>query len=238
MLNENLAKVRKERGLTQEALSVKLNVVRQTISKWEKGTAVPDADTLCRIADALDVSVSTLLGDSEHEDKIDTASIAESLAQINEQIAIRNRRAANTWKVLFLISLVVIGIIIGKSYFGNRISENTSQLMLPDKIEVSNVYFFNCNSKELICSFVPSIGNDGITYSVTLFSHGDSIPCATVVSEYENGMCTATFDVSELSKHVEYRVVLSIEYRGEVRNLTRADAFDFEENGGSWEIRE
>lgn len=52
MLNENLAKVRKERGLTQEALSVKLNVVRQTISKWEKGTAVPDADTLCRIADA------------------------------------------------------------------------------------------------------------------------------------------------------------------------------------------
>lgn len=49
MLNENLAKVRKERGLTQEALSVKLNVVRQTISKWEKGTAVPDADTLCRI---------------------------------------------------------------------------------------------------------------------------------------------------------------------------------------------
>ena len=182
MLNENLAKVRKERGLTQEALSVKLNVVRQTISKWEKGTAVPDADTLCRIADALDVSVSTLLGDSEHEDKIDTASIVESLAQINEQIAIRNRRAANTWKVLFLISLVVIGIIIGKSYFGNSISENTSQVILPEKIEVSNVCF-NCNSKELICSFVPSIGNDDITYSVTLSSHDNSFPSATVVSE-------------------------------------------------------
>ncbi|MDD7739505.1 MAG: helix-turn-helix transcriptional regulator, partial [Lachnospiraceae bacterium] len=72
MLNENLAKVRKERGLTQEALAAKLNVVRQTISKWEKGTAVPDADTLCRIADALDVSVSTLLGETEQEDKIDT----------------------------------------------------------------------------------------------------------------------------------------------------------------------
>ena len=39
MLNENLAKIRKERGLTQEALSVKLNVVRQTISKWEKGVS-------------------------------------------------------------------------------------------------------------------------------------------------------------------------------------------------------
>ena len=234
MLNENLAKVRKERGLTQEALSVKLNVVRQTISKWEKGTAVPDADTLCRIADALDVSVSTLLGDSEHEDKIDTASIVESLAQINEQIAIRNRRAANTWKVLFLISLVVIGIIIGKSYFGNSISENTSQVMLPEKIEVSNVCF-NCNSKELICSFVPSIGNDDITYSVTLSSHDNSFPSATVVSEYENGICMATFDVSKLSEYVEYSVVLSIEYRGDVRNLTIADVFNFKENGCSWE---
>ena len=234
MLNENLAKVRKERGLTQEALSVKLNVVRQTISKWEKGTAVPDADTLCRIADALDISVSTLLGDSEHEDKIDTASIVESLAQINEQIAIRNRRAANTWKVLFLISLVVIGIIIGKSYFGNSISENTSQVMLPEEIEVSNVCF-NCNSKELICSFVPSIGNDDITYSVTLSSHDNSFPSATVVSEYKNGICVATFDVSKLSEYVGYSVVLSIEYRGDVRNLTIADVFNFKENGCSWE---
>ncbi|MGN0626246.1 MAG: helix-turn-helix domain-containing protein [Oscillospiraceae bacterium] len=234
MLNENLAKVRKERGLTQEALSVKLNVVRQTISKWEKGTAVPDADTLCRIADALDVSVSTLLGDSGHEDKIDTASIAESLAQINEQIAIRNRRAANTWKVLFLISLVVIGILIGKSYFRNSISENTSKIMLPEKIEVSNVYF-NCNSKDLICFFVPSIGNDDITYSVTLSSHDNSFPSATVVSEYENGICMATFDVSELSEYAEYSVVLSIEYRGDVRNLTLADVFNFKENSCSWE---
>ena len=57
MLNENPAKIRKERGLTQEALASKLNVVRQTISKWENGTAVPDADTLCKIADVLDVSV-------------------------------------------------------------------------------------------------------------------------------------------------------------------------------------
>ena len=38
MLSENLARIRKEKGLTQEALAVKLNVVRQTVSKWEKGT--------------------------------------------------------------------------------------------------------------------------------------------------------------------------------------------------------
>ena len=234
MLNENLAKIRKERGLTQEVLSVKLNVVRQTISQWEKGTAVPDADTLCRIADALDVSVSTLLGGSEHEDKIDTTAIVGSLAQINEQIAIRNRRAANIWKALFLISLVVIGILIGKSYSGSSISETASQVMLPEKIEASNV-FFHCSSEDLVCSFVPSIGNDDITYSVTVSSRDNSSPGATVTAEYENGVCTATFDVRELSEYVEYSVVLSMEYRGAVRNLTLADALNFKENGCSWE---
>ena len=60
MLNESLSKIRRERGLTQESLAIKLNVVRQTISKWENGTAVPDADMLCRIADVLDVPFSHL----------------------------------------------------------------------------------------------------------------------------------------------------------------------------------
>ena len=182
----------------------------------------------------MDVSVSALLGGSEHEDKIDTTAIVGSLAQINEQIAIRNRRAANIWKALFLISLVVIGILIGKSYSGSSISETASQVMLPEKIEASNV-FFHCSSEDLVCSFVPSIGNDDITYSVTVSSRDNSSPSATVTAEYENGVCTATFDVRELSEYVEYSVVLSMEYRGAVRNLTLADALNFKENGCSWE---
>ena len=109
MLNENLSKVRKERGLTQEALAVKLNVVRQTISKWENGTAVPDADTLCRIAEALDVSVVDLLGSPVNEEKMDMTAIAKSLAEINEQLAIKNRRSS---KVLKVICGIIIGIFL------------------------------------------------------------------------------------------------------------------------------
>lgn len=109
MLNENLSKVRKERGLTQEALAVKLNVVRQTISKWENGTAVPDADTLCRIAEALDVSVVDLLGSPVNEEKMDMTAIAKSLAEINEQLAVRNRRSS---KVLKVICGIIIGIFL------------------------------------------------------------------------------------------------------------------------------
>lgn len=88
------------------------------------------------------MSVAILLGDSEHEDKIETDSIVESLAQINEQLAIKNRRTANFWKASFLIVLVVIGILIGKSFFGNGLLEKDSKIVLPEKIEVSNLSFY------------------------------------------------------------------------------------------------
>lgn len=50
MLNEKLKQVRKAKGLSQEQLAVKLNVVRQTISKWEKGFSVPDTEMLIKMA--------------------------------------------------------------------------------------------------------------------------------------------------------------------------------------------
>ena len=62
MLNENIRAIRKAKGLSQEELAVKLNVVRQTISKWEQGLSVPDADLLLAISEALETPVSTLLG--------------------------------------------------------------------------------------------------------------------------------------------------------------------------------
>lgn len=50
MLNENLRNLRKSKGISQEELAIKLNVVRQTISKWEKGLSVPDSEMLIKIA--------------------------------------------------------------------------------------------------------------------------------------------------------------------------------------------
>lgn len=63
MLSDNIRNLRKAKGLSQEELAVKLNVVRQTVSKWEKGLSVPDSETLIRIAEELDASVAVLLGE-------------------------------------------------------------------------------------------------------------------------------------------------------------------------------
>ena len=61
MLKDNLKLARKAKGLSQEELAIKLNVVRQTISKWEQGLSVPDAEILISISEVFDTPISTLL---------------------------------------------------------------------------------------------------------------------------------------------------------------------------------
>ena len=116
MFTENLKTLRKSKGLSQEELAIRLNVVRQTVSKWEKGLSVPDADLLIRISEIFEVSVSELLG-SKIDDETKLDAVAEQLSRINEQLAIKNRRARRIWKTigiifLSLIILYFIGVII------------------------------------------------------------------------------------------------------------------------------
>ena len=111
MFSENLKALRKSKGFTQEEIAIRLNVVRQTISKWEKGLSVPDADILIKIAALFDVSVSELLG-SKLEDEKDINIVAEQLSRINEQLAIKNRRAHRIWKSITIIIATIIAINI------------------------------------------------------------------------------------------------------------------------------
>lgn len=112
MLKENLVTLRKQKGLSQETVADRLHVVRQTVSKWEKGLSVPDADALQRLAELYEVSVSQLLGENiDGEPTPDR--VAEQLAAINEQLAIKNRRARRIWKIIGIILLTqfLIGLL-------------------------------------------------------------------------------------------------------------------------------
>ena len=64
MIQENLKVLRLKKGMSQEELAVRIHVVRQTVSKWEKGLSVPDAQTLIQIAQALEVPASAFLGET------------------------------------------------------------------------------------------------------------------------------------------------------------------------------
>ena len=125
MLNENIKAIRKSKGLSQEELAVKLNVVRQTISKWEKGLSVPDSDMLISISEVLETPVSSLLGETVVESKADDLKvIAEKLEVINLQLARREtaRRKVLHWLFISLCAVIVtisaVLIIVNSPYLG------------------------------------------------------------------------------------------------------------------------
>ena len=112
MLNENIKKIRKSKGLSQEELAIKLNVVRQTVSKWENGLSVPDSNMLIMLADELDVTVNELLGEPVVETTTnDLKILSEKLEVINLQLAKRSITRVKTIRWL-LISLCVVIVII------------------------------------------------------------------------------------------------------------------------------
>lgn len=111
MLNENIKAIRKSKGLSQEELAVKLNVVRQTISKWEQGLSVPDSDMLLSISEVLETPVSALLGETVAASKADDLkAISEKLEIINLQLAKRNtaRRKVLHWFFISVIAVIVL----------------------------------------------------------------------------------------------------------------------------------
>lgn len=108
MLNENMKTIRKSKGLSQQELAVKLNVVRQTVSKWEQGLSVPDSDMLISLSEALETPVSTLLGKNVIEPEADDLkAISAKLEVINLQLAQR-KTAGKRILHWFLISLCVV----------------------------------------------------------------------------------------------------------------------------------
>lgn len=125
MLNENIKAIRKSKGLSQQDLAVKLNVVRQTVSKWEQGLSVPDSDMLISISEALETPVSTLLGETVIETEVDNIkALSEKLEAINWQLVQRKnmRRKIICWLLISLCTIIVMVfagfIILNSPYLG------------------------------------------------------------------------------------------------------------------------
>lgn len=115
MLHENIKAIRTSKGLSQQELAVKLNVVRQTISKWEQGLSVPDADLLIALSDALETPVSTLLGETVAETETDgLKAISEKLEVINLQLAQRKttRRKLLHWVLIGWCVLIAVLFVL------------------------------------------------------------------------------------------------------------------------------
>lgn len=117
MINDNIKKYRTEKGYSQEELAVRLHVVRQTVSKWEKGMSVPDAEVLIDMANVLGVPVSKLLGVEVSQNEID--GMTEELSRLNELLAKKNqkesllKRANEKRGIILLLTFVSMMVMLG-----------------------------------------------------------------------------------------------------------------------------
>jgi putative transcriptional regulator len=232
MLNENIKTIRKQKGFTQEELAIRLHVVRQTVSKWEKGLSVPDADVIQAIAMELDVSVQELLG-AEINPVADRNDIAEQLSRINEQMATRNRRSALIWKVVGLILAVALIFSVAYIFFGGRSQPNQLAFIeLPDTVEIYNISLSR-NDNGFECSFVPSVGDSKLIYTVTLHCLSYNIQDQVATAEYSNGICTVEF-AEKLLDSVDYNMTLNISNETNERNVTIFTSLSQHDSGYSW----
>ena len=128
MLSDNIKKLRKDKGLSQEEFAAKLNVVRQTVSKWENGLSVPDAEMLIKIADELNATVSELLDTKINTDKMsDTQNVSEKLEQINNMLAKQKETRRKILRAMFLVVLIISVLMLSISLIDvvyNQISIN------------------------------------------------------------------------------------------------------------------
>lgn len=66
-LAEKIRNLRKQNNITQEALAEEMNVSRQTISKWENGTTIPDVNNICELARFFQVTTDFLLNYNDYQ---------------------------------------------------------------------------------------------------------------------------------------------------------------------------
>lgn len=125
MLNENIKTIRKSKGLSQEELAVKLNVVRQTVSKWEQGLSVPDSDMLIALSEALETPVSVLLGETASAPEAnDWKAISEKLEVLNLQLARKKQAKRNAlhWLLILLsagiLAIFALLLVLNSPYLG------------------------------------------------------------------------------------------------------------------------
>lgn len=104
--NEKLIQLRKEKGLSQEELGEKLNVARQTISKWELGETTPEMDKLVQISEIFDISLDSLIKDKQ-EVKTENNTNTQKLAGIIITIL----KVCGILLAIYLILVVIAGIM-------------------------------------------------------------------------------------------------------------------------------
>ena len=110
--NNRLYQLRKQKGFSQEELANRLNVSRQTISKWEVGDSTPDMEKLIAISDLFNVSLDNLITGKEDKPQITTETKSDFVSVLNEKVLTNEnkKKAKSALKIIGIIAAAVLVI--------------------------------------------------------------------------------------------------------------------------------
>lgn len=112
--NNRLYQLRKQKGLSQEELANRLNVSRQTVSKWEVGDSTPEMEKLVAISDLFDVSLDVLVMGKEEKNEAKESKNSEFATVLNEKVLTeKNKKKA---KSIIMIIAIILGIVIAVDF--------------------------------------------------------------------------------------------------------------------------
>lgn len=237
---EKIAALRKEQGMSQEALGEKLGLSRQAVSKWEADQAVPTMDNLMELSKLFGVPVDTLLRpDAELMPKAEDSDESWPGAE-NQPVRIGNRK----WKIaaiaaagLLCVSVVCSAvslwrvIVMQQQIDTLRMQSGPSTIYYPDNTSAENsdladwsenVTVDRENSETLLVtvSAVPKEMRDGETAKFVVRSGDQSWACDT---EFNNGY-SGKISVPFVDTFSVYLALTS--KSGETRNLLVASEYD------------
>lgn len=234
--HENLTRVRKARGITQEELAAQLNVSRQAVSKWETGESLPDLYKLAALADALGVTTDALCGHTTADTTTAPSATADdapteppAAPEAAKQLKRLRRALALLLAVcIVLTALTARALVRERTYAALLCASEEAVPALPDTIEVSGLSL-RPDGAALVVSFVPSVSGEGIEWSVGAAPEEEFLSITTTM---ENGICTAR--IVNLSVAAPATISATVTNGCESRSVCLATQVNFWGNQVSW----
>lgn len=105
ILAEKIMKLRKQQGWSQEDLAIRLDISRQSVSKWESGSNMPDISLLAELADFYDVSIPEII-DGERKSENMNEEVKETVLKLSDYTEIINQKIKGRLFVLTVIAII------------------------------------------------------------------------------------------------------------------------------------
>ena len=115
---EFIAKLRKDKGLTQEQLGDKMGVTNKTVSRWETGKYLPPADILLLMSELFDVSINELLAGQRLSDDEYKQTAEKNLTEVIRSSSFTTKDEIDFFKKKWLKDHIFIMIVIGICVLG------------------------------------------------------------------------------------------------------------------------